>query len=134
MSLRFVDVLPHGGCFQPGTPVFQPSQLTGHFVHHITQSPHQLHGLGGIAFIHGRSVARLALSQTCGPQGFATASGPPAFECWAQAFRFLAKRSDSVTALIDVRRGFAPCHNAALWPHNIKTSTECRSGGEPSKA
>jgi hypothetical protein len=39
-----------------------------------------------------------------------------------------------VTALIDVRRAFAPCHNAALWPHNIKTSTECRLGGEPSEA
>ena len=25
-------------------------------------------------------------------------------------------------------------HNGALWPHKIKTSTECRLGGEPSKA
>jgi hypothetical protein len=25
-------------------------------------------------------------------------------------------------------------HNGALWPHSIKTSSECRLGGEPSKA
>jgi hypothetical protein len=25
-------------------------------------------------------------------------------------------------------------HNGPLWPHKIKTSTECRLGGEPSKA
>jgi hypothetical protein len=25
-------------------------------------------------------------------------------------------------------------HNGALWPHKIKTSSECRLGGEPSKA
>ncbi|MDT5257080.1 MAG: hypothetical protein QOD10_2160 [Mycobacterium sp.] len=62
MSMRFVDVLPQGGCFQQGTPVFQPSQLTGHFVHHITQSPNQLQSLGGIAFTHVRIVAPMASS------------------------------------------------------------------------
>ena len=25
-------------------------------------------------------------------------------------------------------------HNQALWPHNVKTCSECRLGGEPSKA
>ncbi len=62
MSLRFVDVLAQGGRFQPGTPVFQPRQLTGHFVHHITQSPNQLHGLSGTAFTHVRIVAPMASS------------------------------------------------------------------------
>jgi hypothetical protein len=47
MSLRIVDVLPQGGCFQPDTPVFQPSQLTGHLVELMAQRADQLHGLVG---------------------------------------------------------------------------------------
>jgi len=56
MSLCFVDVLPHDGCFQPGTSAFQPGQPAGHFVQQITQSPDQRHGLSGIAFTHGKGI------------------------------------------------------------------------------
>jgi hypothetical protein len=47
MSLRVMDVLPQGGCFQPGTPVFKPRQLAGHLVQLMAQGPDQLRGLGG---------------------------------------------------------------------------------------
>jgi hypothetical protein len=43
---------------------FKPYQLVGHFVQLIAQRADKLGGLGGIAFIHGESIARLALSQT----------------------------------------------------------------------
>ena len=34
----------------------------------------------------------------------------------------------------DLHRAIARRHKGALWPHNIKTSTECLLGSEPSKA
>jgi hypothetical protein len=39
VGLCFVDVLPQGGCFPPGTSVFQPGELMGHVVERIAQSP-----------------------------------------------------------------------------------------------
>jgi hypothetical protein len=56
---------PEGGCpaVRAGdTVTFEPRQLAGHFLQLIAQRADQLHGLGGIAFIHGGIVASLASS------------------------------------------------------------------------
>jgi hypothetical protein len=73
-KLCFVNVSPQRSRFAPDGRcsairagdilTFKPRQLAGHFVQLIAQRADQLHGLGGIASIHGGSVARLALSQT----------------------------------------------------------------------
>ncbi|OBA69125.1 hypothetical protein A5641_16275 [Mycobacterium sp. 1554424.7] len=60
MALRFVDVASQCGCFRATTPVLLPSELAGHFVDHIAQSPDQRRGLGGIAFTHRGIVALMA--------------------------------------------------------------------------
>ncbi len=57
---------PDGGCpavRAAGILTFEPRQLAGHSVQLIAQRAHQLNGLGGIAFVHGRIVASPASSR-----------------------------------------------------------------------
>ena len=46
------------------TLTLEPRQLAGHFVQLIPQRADQLHGLGGVMFIHGGIVASLASSRS----------------------------------------------------------------------
>jgi hypothetical protein len=68
---------------------FEPHRLVGHFVQLTAQPADKLGGLGGIAFVHGGSVARLALS----PKWTRAAHNP------------LTKRNYLVTVPVDRVRG-----------------------------
>jgi hypothetical protein len=62
MTLRFVDVSPQCGCFQPYClclaviSTFKPRQPVRHFIDCIAQCADQLHGLGIIAFTHHQGI------------------------------------------------------------------------------
>ena len=55
VGLGLVDFSSQRGAFPLG--IFQPAQPADRVIAHIAQSPDQLIGLGGIAFLHRGSVA-----------------------------------------------------------------------------
>jgi hypothetical protein len=60
---------------------------------------------------------------------------PPAFLSPLQhRLDDVAQIDIDVNVVIDHPGPSGDGHKGALWPHNIKTSIECRLGGEPSKA
>jgi hypothetical protein len=104
----------------------------------LSQLQHLVDGAGATLGIRRSGTERVAYWLTGRVLGFVACTGSYDADAdisgWVLRLDDVAQIDIDVNVVIDHPGPWGDGHKGALLPHNIKTSIECRLGGEPSKA